>query len=121
MIIGGIQKVSLIDYPGKVSSIVFTRGCNFRCHYCHNPELVLPELFQNPILETEVLEFLESRSKDLDGVVITGGEPTIQKDLLEFMVKVKDMGYAIKLDSSGVSPDVLNTAIEKKLVDYIAM
>lgn len=121
MIIGGMQKLSLIDYPGKLSCIIFTRSCSFRCHYCHNPELVLPELFQGPISENFVIEFLESRKGKLDGVVITGGEPTIQNDLLEFMSKIKNMGYSVKLDSSGICPELLENAIKLKLVDYIAM
>ncbi|MGA2800499.1 MAG: anaerobic ribonucleoside-triphosphate reductase activating protein [Candidatus Micrarchaeaceae archaeon] len=121
MIIGGLQKVSLIDYPGRVSAVVFTRGCNFRCRYCHNPALVLPERYCTPIPEGHVMSFLESRRKLLDGVVITGGEPTIQAGLPEFMRTVKGMGYLVKLDTSGVSPDVLEPIIKKGLVDYIAM
>ena len=121
MIIGGIQKVSLIDYPGKISTVLFTRGCALRCRYCHNPELVLPECFQGPISETYVFDLLESRKKNIEGVVITGGEPTIHKDLLQFMKRIKDMGYMVKLDSSGVFPDVLEAAINGRLVDYIAM
>jgi pyruvate formate lyase activating enzyme len=121
VIIGGIQKVSLIDYPGKISAIIFTRGCTFRCPYCHNSQLVLPNLFQDPIPEEEVIDFLQSRRKFLDAVVITGGEPTLQKDLLQFMKRIKDMGYLVKLDSSGIFPDVLERAIKEKLVDYMAM
>lgn len=121
MIIGGMQKLSLIDYPDKVSAVLFTRGCNFRCHYCHNPELVLPEFFQMSVSQDYVFEFLKSRKENLDGVVITGGEPAMHKDLLEFMEKIKSMGYMIKLDSCGIFPDVLKAAIDHKLVDYIAM
>ncbi len=121
MIIGGLQKVSLIDYPGKVSAVVFTRGCNFRCRYCHNPALVLPERYCTPIPEEQVVGFLESRRKLLDGVVITGGEPTIHADLPDFMGTIKRMGYLVKLDTSGVSPDILEGIIKKGLVDYIAM
>jgi len=121
MLIGGLQKVSLIDFPGRVAAIVFTSGCNFRCRYCHNPALVLPDRYCQPIPEEDVIGFLESRRKVLDGVVITGGEPTIQNGLPEFMGKIKRMGYLIKLDTSGVSPDVLGSAIKKGLVDYIAM
>lgn len=121
MIIGGIQKLSLIDYPGKMSATIFTRGCNFRCHYCHNAELVVPELFGAPISESYVLDFLESRKGVLEAVAITGGEPTLQADLLDFMAKTKQMGYLVKLDTSGVTPDVIEEALRRKLVDYIAM
>ncbi len=121
MLIGGLQKVSLIDFPGRVAAIVFTRGCNFRCRYCHNPELVLPERYCTPISEEYVLDFLQSRRELLDGVVITGGEPTIQNDLIEFIGKIKAMSFLVKLDTSGISPDVLELIIKKGLVDYIAM
>lgn len=121
MIIGGIQKVSLIDYPGKISAVIFTRGCSLRCHYCHNPQLVLPELFQGPISQDYLFGFLETRKRNLEGVVITGGEPTLHGDLLDFMKKIKEMGYKIKLDSCGIFPEVIKAAIDRKLVDYIAM
>ncbi|HDI02890.1 MAG TPA: anaerobic ribonucleoside-triphosphate reductase activating protein [Candidatus Aenigmarchaeota archaeon] len=120
MIIGGFQKFSLIDYPEKISAIVFTQGCNFRCPYCHNPELVLPEKYSNPIPEEEILSFLDSRRGKLDAVVITGGEPLLQKDLFDFIKKVKDMGFLVKLDTNGSMPEVLKEAI-KLGVDYIAM
>lgn len=120
MIIGGFQKFSLIDYPEKISAIIFTQGCNFRCPYCHNPELVLPEKYSNPIPEEEILSFLDSRRGKLDAVVITGGEPLLQKDLFDFIEKVKDMGFLVKLDTNGSMPEVLKEAIEIG-VDYIAM
>ncbi|MEI6222885.1 MAG: anaerobic ribonucleoside-triphosphate reductase activating protein [bacterium] len=121
MRIGGLQKFSLIDYPGKISAIIFTQGCLFRCHYCHNAELVDPLLFTDPIPVSEVLSFLEERKGKLDGVVITGGEPTIQHDLLEFMETIKKLGFLIKLDTSGVRPDVVKEAVKQNLVDYFAM
>ncbi len=121
MIIGGFQKVSLIDYPGKICAIVFTQGCNFRCPFCYNLNLVLPELFKEPILEKDILSFLDKRKGKLDAVEITGGEPTIQEGLLDFMKKIKEKGFLIKLDTNGTNPDVLKTAIKGKLVDYLAM
>ena len=119
MLIGGFQKFSFIDYPGKVCAIVFTCGCNFRCSYCHNPELVMPELFKEPIPEGEILSFLENRKGKLDAVTITGGEPTMQRDLLEFVLSVKKLGFLIKLDTNGSDPDVLREAMKE--VDYVAM
>jgi len=121
MIIGGFQKFSLIDYPGKICAIVFTQGCNFRCPYCHNPELVDPKLFLPPIPEEEIFSFLEKRRGKLDAVEITGGEPTLHSDLLEFIGKIKNMGFLVKLDSNGTNPDVIEKAIRNKLVDYLAM
>ncbi|RKY56579.1 MAG: anaerobic ribonucleoside-triphosphate reductase activating protein [Candidatus Neomarinimicrobiota bacterium] len=121
MIIGGFQKFSLIDYPGKIGAIVFTQGCNFRCPYCHNPELVKPRMFKEPIPEEIVLDFLEKRRGMLEGVVITGGEPLLQKDLSIFLRNIKKMGYAIKLDTNGSFPERLKEIINDKLVDYIAM
>mgnify|MGYP000073554294 CR=1 FL=1 len=121
MKIGGFQKFSLIDYPGKISCIIFTRGCNFRCFGCHNPELVYPEIFITPLKEEILFEFLKKRKGKLEAVVITGGEPTIQPDLAEFIEKIKKMDYSVKLDTNGSNPDVLEKIIENKLVDYIAM
>lgn len=120
MIIGGLQKLSLNDYPEHTAAMIFTVGCNFRCPYCHNPELV-DETVGTIYEENDVLGFLDSRKNMLDGVVITGGEPTIHEDLLEFMQKIKDKGFLIKLDSNGTNPDMLQAAIDRKLVDYIAM
>jgi len=121
MIFGGLQKFSLIDYPGKTSAVIFTVGCNFRCPYCHNPELVSLGEETNILEEQEILDFLENRKNKLDAVVITGGEPTLHKDLLEFMRKLKNMGFLVKLDSNGTCPDLFKKALEEKLVDYIAM
>jgi len=121
MIISGIQRLSLIDYPGKLAATIFTRGCGLKCGYCHNPELVLPELYQAPISEDYVIDFLRSRKSSLEGVVVTGGEPALQKDLFGFLRIIKDMGYLVKLDSSGVFPDILDRTVSSKLVDYIAM
>ena len=121
MLIGGFQKFSLIDYPGKLCAIIFTQGCNYRCPYCHNPELVKPELFEEPIPEEEIFSFLKSRKGKLEAVEITGGEPTLQKDLLEFVKKIKDMGFLMKLDSNGTHPEIIEEAIKLNLVDYLAM
>lgn len=121
MKIGGLIKFTLIDYPGVVSAIVFTQGCNFRCRYCHNPELVYPSLFQEGMPQEEVMSFLRRRQGTLQGLVVTGGEPTLQPDLLDFLSEVKKLGYRIKLDTNGYRPDVLQQALDQKLVDYIAM
>ncbi len=121
MNIGGFQKFSLIDYPGKVSAIVFTLGCPFRCGYCHNPELLEQTNWPKPIDVSEILDFLVSRKSKLDAVVITGGEPTIQPDLREFMRTIKELGYLVKLDSNGSNPSLLKKLFDQQLVDYIAM
>lgn len=121
MIISGLQKTTLIDYPGKMAAIIFTRGCNFRCHYCHNPGLVDPEKYYPEIPESEILDFLEKRRGVLEGVVITGGEPLIHRDIEKFLRKVKNLDYAIKLDTNGTNPELLQDLIDKKLVDYLAM
>ncbi len=121
MRIAHLQKTSLIEYPGKISAVIFTQGCNLRCPYCHNPELVKPELFTTPVPENEILTFLNKRMGKLDGVVITGGEPAIQKGLTDFMRQVKDIGFLVKLDTNGTINGVLENIIEQKLADYIAM
>lgn len=123
MKIGGFVKQSLIDYPGKIAAVIFTQGCNFRCGYCHNPQLVLPELFQNfPEYNSEyILKYLQERKKWLEGVVVTGGEPTIHKDLPEFLKEIKNMGYLIKLDTNGSNSDMLEHITNNKLADYVAM
>jgi len=121
MKIGGLQKFSLIDYPGLVCAIVFTQGCNFRCPYCHNPELVFPDLFGDALKSEHVLEFLRSRIGQLDGVTITGGEPTIQTDLVPFLGELRSLSFRIKLDTNGSKPIVLNRLLSEGLVDYIAM
>jgi pyruvate formate lyase activating enzyme len=121
MKIGGLQKVSLIDYPGKISAVIFLQGCNFRCPYCHNPELVDPQRFEAALSEDDLFRFLDTRRGKLDGVSITGGEPTIHNDLSDFVRHIKDMGFLVKLDTNGSSPDVLQRLIDEKLLDYIAM
>lgn len=121
MIFGGLEKCTLIDYPGKVACMVYTIGCNFRCPYCHNPELV-DETVTVKITEKEILRFLEGRKRIINAVVITGGEPTMHgESLLRFMRKVKSKGFLIKLDSNGTNPDIIKRAINRKIVDYIAM
>jgi pyruvate formate lyase activating enzyme len=121
MKIGGFQKFSMIDYPGKISAIIFTQGCNFRCPYCHNPELVDPVLFGPLIEQEEIFSFLERRQGKLEAVVITGGEPTIQEDLLEVITRIREMGYLVKLDTNGSKPLVLGKLMAKNVLDYIAM
>src|SRR5450759_1081844 len=121
MKIGGLQKVSLIDYPGVISGIVFLQGCNFRCPYCHNPELVDEKLFGPCLDEKIILDFLNTRKGKLDAVTITGGEPTIQKDLMPFIKRVKKMGFAVKLDSNGSAPQVIKELLAEKLLDFIAL
>ena len=121
MIFGGLEKATLIDYPGRIACMVYTIGCNMRCPYCHNPELV-DELTETRITEREVFNFLDTRKDMLEGVVITGGEPTIHgEDLLRFMRKVKRLGFLVKLDSNGTNPLFLKRAIAERVVDYIAM
>jgi len=121
MRIGGFQKLTLVDFPGLVAATVFTQGCNFRCGYCHNPGLVLPELFGQPLLPEQVFEFLNGRQGKIEGVVITGGEPTLQKGLGDFITRIKGMGFAVKLDTNGSHPEVLSSLFELDLLDYIAM
>jgi len=118
---GGIQKSSLIDYPGKVSCVLFVQGCNFRCPFCHNPEFVLPNMFMQRLDNDFVLDFLKSRQGLLDGVVISGGEPTLQAGLLRFCEQVKNLGYFVKLDTNGSRPQVLEELLSEALVAYIAM
>ena len=121
MKLGGLVKFTLIDFPGTPAAIVFTQGCNFRCRYCHNPELVYPHLFTESMPQEEVMTFLQRRRGTLEGVVISGGEPTLQEDLPRFMAQIKALGYKTKLDTNGTRPEVLKELIDKKLVDYIAM
>ncbi|MEN6374119.1 MAG: anaerobic ribonucleoside-triphosphate reductase activating protein [Smithella sp.] len=121
MKIGGLQKVSLIDYPGLICATIFLQGCNFRCSYCHNPELVNPQLFSPCLKEREVLDFLKTRRGKLDGVTITGGEPTLQEDLASFIKKIKKLGFVVKLDTNGSRPQVIKALLDEKLLDFIAM
>jgi len=121
MKIGGFQEFSLIDYPGKLCAIVFTQGCNFRCPYCHNSDLVEPEKFGKTMPEKNALSFLEKRKGKLDAVSITGGEPTLQKDLVDFIRKVKEMGFLVKLDTNGSDPEKVDFLVKEKLIDYVSM
>ena len=122
MKIGGLQKISLIDYPGKISCVIFFSGCNFNCPYCHNPELAKGiSLHSGYLSEYLTLGFLESCKDFLDGVVISGGEPTLQKGLISFCEKIRLMGYPVKLDTNGSRPEVIKKIIDKDIVNYIAM
>lgn len=120
MKIGGLQKSSLLDYPGKISAIIFTQGCNFLCGYCHNSEL-LDDRSNSTFYDESVLEFLKTRVGLLDGVVISGGEPCLQEDIVAFAAKIKSLGFLIKLDTNGSYPEVLEELMVQNLVDYIAM
>lgn len=119
MKIGGFQKTSLLDYPEEVSAIIWTVGCNFNCPFCYNKDLVKGNITE--ISEDEVISFLDKRKKMLDGLVISGGEPFLQKDLKSFCKKVKKLGYLVKIDTNGTFPDKLKELIDEKLVNYIAM
>jgi len=119
MNIGGLQKTSLLDYPDTISAIIWTIGCNFRCPFCYNKDLVLGKVGSMP--EEEILSFLEKRKGLLEGIVISGGEPLMQKDIVQFVEKVKKLRYLIKIDTNGMYPEKLKELIDKKLVDYIAM
>lgn len=119
--IKGIQKTSLIDYPPNIVATVFLGYCNFRCPYCQNPDLVLNADKTQNLIEEDVFKFLKGRRIWLDGVCVTGGEPTMHKELPEFLAKIKELGLKIKLDTNGYFPKMLRELIEKKLVDYIAM
>lgn len=121
MVIGGIQKFSTVDYPGYVVAAVFTVGCNMRCGYCHNPELVMPEQYAEGIPESAIFTFLESRRGKLDGIAISGGEPTMQADLPDFIRRCKKMGFRVKLDTQGTNPRMLRELLGENLVDFIAM
>jgi pyruvate formate lyase activating enzyme len=121
MLISGLQKLTLLDYPGQVACTVFTGGCNFRCPFCHNSPLVLPEQLAHDTDEEQVLSFLSKRVGVLDGVAITGGEPLLHKDIGDFLAKVKAMGYKIKLDTNGSFPDLLMALVRDKLIDRVAM
>lgn len=120
MIIGGLQKTSVIDFPGKVSCVLFCAGCNFKCPYCHNPDLIS---VANPPLMTvdQFFEFLAQRRNFLDGVVVTGGEPTLDDNILTLCRGIKEQGMDVKLDTNGSRPAMLEKLIDAKLVDYIAM
>jgi len=119
MKIGGIQKTSLLDYPDVISAIVWTIGCNFRCPFCYNKDIVLGNVHLIP--EKEIISFLKKRKGLIEGLVITGGEPFLQKDLSDFCEKVKKLSYLIKVDTNGMYPKELKKLLEKNLIDYIAM
>lgn len=119
MRVAGLQKCTLLDYPGKVACTVFLPGCNFRCPFCHNYELIAnPEQLME---EEAFFTFLQKRRGLLQGVCVTGGEPTLQPELPAFLRKIRDLGYSVKLDTNGYRPDVLKTVLEQDLVDYVAM
>lgn len=117
---GGLQKLSMIDFPGHIAAVVFAPRCNYACPYCHNPSLLALKDSEG-ISAEEVLEFLSRRTGLLDGVAVTGGEPTLSADLADFLHRVKGMGFAVKLDTNGSNPEVLRDLLEKRLLDYIAM
>ena len=125
MLISGVQKFTMLDYPEKTAAIIFTPGCNMRCKFCHNSEFVLPEeikkLRPSFIPQEAVLNFLKTRQNKLDGLVISGGEPTLQPDLKQFIIKVRELGFLVKLDTNGNLPDILKDLVNEKLVDYVAM
>jgi pyruvate formate lyase activating enzyme len=122
MILGGLQKLTLIDYPGHLAATIFTVGCNFRCPFCHNPELVTSIKYgASDIFEKEFFDLLKARQGKLEGVCITGGEPTIQPDIVDFIRKIKGLGYKVKLDTNGTRPDVLRLLYAEKLLDFVAM
>ena len=125
MLISGIQPFTILDFPGKIACIMFVPGCNFRCGYCHNPEFVVPERVQAMkggfITEEAFFSFLDKRRGLLDGVVISGGEPTLAPELVRCAARIKDRGFSVKLDTNGNRPDVLKKLLEQKLLDYVAM
>lgn len=133
MIIGGLEKLTLLDFPDNLAAIVFTQNCNFRCHYCYNPMLVWPRTEklspdgknnkkdQPFVKEEDLFLFLKERKGKIDGVVISGGEPTLHSDLPQFIKKIKDLGYLVKLDTNGTNPVMLANLIKDKLIDYVAM
>lgn len=121
MKIAGLQHVTLIDFPGHIACTIFTQGCNFRCPYCHNPELLPNESTSEYIDENYFWDFLENRKGKLDGVCITGGEPTLQNDLVEFINKIINLGFKVKLDTNGTNPSIIKQLLNRNLLSYIAM
>ncbi|MGF7010892.1 pyruvate formate lyase activating enzyme [Lachnospiraceae bacterium PF1-22] len=121
MVIQGLQKTTLLDYPGKVACTVFTSGCNFRCPFCHNASLVIGTHQYKKIPEDEFFAFLKKRQGILDGVCVTGGEPLVHQDIKEFIQKIRQLGFLVKLDTNGSFPKMLSQLLEEKLVDYVAM
>jgi len=121
MKLAGLQKLTLLDFPGHVACTVFTAGCNLRCPFCHNSELVLPERKPELMDEETFFAFLKKRQGILEGVCVTGGEPLIQKDIAAFLRRIKDLGFAVKLDTNGCFPKILRSLVEEGLVDFVAM
>ena len=122
MKLGGLLKTTLLDYPGRIACTVFTSGCNFRCPFCHNASLVLTDRYcAEDFSEADFFSFIEKRKGILDGVVVSGGEPTIQKDVKDFIRRIKSYGFDVKLDTNGSSPHVIKELISEGLIDYIAM
>ena len=121
MLVSGLQKLTLLDYPGKVACTVFTGGCNFRCPFCHNAPLVLPEQMAHDSSAEEVLRFLKKRVGVLDGVAVTGGEPLLHTDIADFLREIKGMGFLVKLDTNGSFPERLIALVEEGLVDRVAV
>lgn len=122
MIIKGLQKLTLLDFPGRIACTVFTYGCNFRCPFCHNASLVISDRYADgEYTEEEIFDFLEKRRGRLQGVCVSGGEPTLMPDLSDFIRRIKSLGYAVKLDTNGYRPEVLKALIDEGLIDYVAM
>ena len=121
MNIQGLQKLTLLDYPGKMACTIFTAGCNLRCPFCHNSRLVINSEKQSEYFDEEIFSFLKKRVGVLDGVAITGGEPLLQNDIEYFIRRVRELGYSVKLDTNGTFPDKLRSLVENGLVDYVAM
>ncbi len=121
MKIQGLQKFSTLDYPDHLCCVIFTGGCNFRCPYCHNPEMITPDL-DTPLLDLdEILEFLKNRQGKLEAVCITGGEPSIHADLPDLIKSIRELGFKVKLDTNGTNPDMLAKLYAENLLDYVAM
>lgn len=116
----GFQKMTMLDFPGKIACTIFTAGCNFRCPFCHNAPLVT-HIDGQEFSQEEILSYLNKRKGMLDGVCITGGEPLLQKDIKDLIIKIKELGYAVKLDTNGSFPDVLKSLVSQNLIDYVAM
>ena len=121
MYLCGLQKTTLLDFPGHVACTIFTGGCNFRCPYCQNSELVVDPAAFPKVSEEEVMAFLRKRKGILEGVCVTGGEPTLQPDLARFLREIKELGYLVKLDTNGYRPEILQSLLEEGLLDYVAM
>jgi len=121
MNIRGIRKTSLIDYPGRICTVLFSGGCNLRCRYCHNPDLACNRSDLQSSTNEEALEYIERRKNQIDGVTLSGGEPTLSKNIIEFIEKIKKLSLSVKLDTNGLKPDVVDSLIKKKLLDYVAL